>query len=113
MKKGFSLVEVLAVIVIIGLIFLIAFPTLLNSIKKSNDQIDSNTLELIKNAAKDYENDQDDLDDNYCIDISDLINDGYIEEDVVLSKDKKLINKSINKNNGNYELVGKCDTNQS
>lgn len=110
MKKGFTLVEVLAVIVIIGLIFLMTFPTILNSIKKSQDKIDDNTFELIKSSTKEYTNDNlDELEDNYCVDIATLISDGYIDEDIVTAKDNDLLSKSINYNDNNYEIVDSCN----
>ena len=110
MKKGFTLVEVLAVIVIIGLIFLIAFPTLLNSIKKSQEKIDSNTIELLTSSAKDYANDNiDELEDSFCVNITKLISEGYIDEDIVTTNGNKLLNKSINFSNGNYNIVDDCD----
>ena len=109
MKKGFTLVEVLAVIVITGLIFLIAFPTMLNSIKKSQDKIDDNTFELLKNASKEYSSDNiDNIEDNYCIDVNTLISGGYIDEDIITAKDNKLLNKAIKYNENTYEIVESC-----
>ena len=52
MKKGFTLVEVLTVIIIIGVIGLIAFPAVNSMIKDAREKLYNNQIEEIKLAAE-------------------------------------------------------------
>ena len=116
-KKGFTLVEVLGVVVLIAIIFLISYTTILNHFKRSQDKIDENTFSLLKSATKDYMNDnKDDYPENnknvFCIDVNTLIDNNYIDEDTVVSKDNKLLAKimqvSYKDSDYEYELVDSC-----
>ncbi|APC48027.1 prepilin-type N-terminal cleavage/methylation domain-containing protein [Virgibacillus halodenitrificans] len=51
-QKGFTLVELLAVIAILAIIVAIAVPTIGNVISKSEEEAHSANVELIENAAK-------------------------------------------------------------
>lgn len=53
-KKGFTLVELLAVIVILAIILAIAIPGISNVINSSKEQAYESQKELIVNAAKKY-----------------------------------------------------------
>lgn len=54
MKKGFTLVELLAVTVLLGLIMAVAYPTLFKIFDDKEDEIDSNKRQIIENAAVNY-----------------------------------------------------------
>ena len=56
MKKGFTLVELLGVIIILALLTLLVFPNIINSVKNSSKKIDDATLDLIYNASDIYIN---------------------------------------------------------
>ncbi len=53
-NKAFTLVELLAVIVILGLIALITVPTVLNNIKSTNEDLYKTQIKLIKAGATSY-----------------------------------------------------------
>ena len=87
MKKGFTLIELMAVIVIIALIALFVFPNIVNQIKKSNDSNNDSLSSVIISAAKRYVNDNpndfgEKKDHNYCIDINTLIDNDYLKEGI-------------------------------
>lgn len=54
MRKGFTLVELLAVLVIIGVIAMIAVPTIGNSIDISREKAYDEQIDIIENAARTY-----------------------------------------------------------
>lgn len=54
MKKGFTLVELLAVIIILGVIALITFPIVDNSIKNSKQAALEQTIDSILESARNY-----------------------------------------------------------
>lgn len=54
MKKGFTLVEMLSVIVILGIVALIAFPAVDNAIKDSREKAYKQNIEYIESAAVTY-----------------------------------------------------------
>ena len=87
-KKGFTLVELLAVIALIALLALVVVPTVMNLVSGSNkDKLDSTTKSLIFSAADNF------LDYNqtdyikgenavYCITFQKLIDKGFLEKDL-------------------------------
>ena len=78
-NKGFTLVELLAVMVILISISLVAVSTVTNSLIRREEKEKDEQIALAINAAKIYfsmENDGD-----MCIKIKDLINKNYISDD--------------------------------
>ncbi|MDD2434913.1 MAG: prepilin-type N-terminal cleavage/methylation domain-containing protein [Bacilli bacterium] len=54
MKKGFTLIEVLAVIIILGIIALIVVPLVNDSIQSSREKVRNNQIETIERAAEQW-----------------------------------------------------------
>lgn len=54
MKRGFTLVELLGVTVLLALILTISYPTIFKIFEDKNEQIDSNKKEIIENTAINY-----------------------------------------------------------
>ena len=119
MKKGFTLIELLGVIVILGILVLVAFPPLLNQIKKSKSEINDATKALVIDAAKDYVEDNINNYDKtngstYCINISTLTENNYLNENlknenldnIDTSKKVKLMYKN---NKFEYEITNECE----
>ncbi|HPF83754.1 MAG TPA: type II secretion system protein, partial [Bacilli bacterium] len=80
-NKGFTLVEVLGVIVVLTLIFALAFPNVMRQFKKSDDAITLATKKIIIEGFKDYVEDNDiDIEGGYCIGISNLLEQDYVTD---------------------------------
>ncbi len=115
-KKGFTLAELLGVIVILGLICLVAFPPILNSIKKSKNNISEATLNVIYNGANIYVNNHPSefkLIENskYCVKIQDLIDEGNLVSGLKDSttgteiNPEKYIRVTVTNNKFNYSMA--------
>lgn len=81
-KKGFTLVELLAVIVILGIILVIATSRVINHINDSRAKAKYIAAKDIVEIAEAYiETETEDIE-NGCVSVITLINKGYLEEDV-------------------------------
>ena len=52
-RKGFTLVEMLAVVVIMGLILIVVIPQIQNQLANRKESVHEATLEMIYDAAED------------------------------------------------------------
>ena len=78
-KKGFTLTELLGIIVILGLIMLIVTPAILNRLSSKKEEINEIQTQMLKDAANMYfENNPDN---NGCVSIDTLKNEGYLNKD--------------------------------
>ena len=95
MKKGFTLVELLGVMVIMSVIIAVAFPIVINIIKEKKEKTENYEIQMIENAAKLYfkENTNDS-----CVNISTLQRGKYLES-------VKTTKRSVVKNGNNYEIM--------
>lgn len=94
-NKAFTLIEVLAVIIIVVSLFLIVVPTVINKFSNQKANVSEVTEKLILDATKLYIKDNDislsKTDKNY-IEISELVDQGYLESPV---KNPNNINEDI------------------
>lgn len=99
-NKGFTLVELLAVVVILLIIISIAIPTISSSIQRTNDKQRDNKIQLILSATELYLTDhrkaRDKFYNNDCyIEIeSNLISDNYITKGEI-THNKELVGKYV------------------
>ena len=85
MKKGFTLIELMAVIVIIGLISITTVPLITTRLKDKQKEVDETRNQLIYSAASLYVSDTvSEIGDNstFCIRINDLVNNGYLDASI-------------------------------
>ncbi len=88
-KKGFTLIELISIIVILSLIALIVFPAVTSIIKSSRNSAYESQITILEKAAKQYYLDRpnelpdENSSDESIIDIYDLVANNYIiEEDL-------------------------------
>ena len=117
MKKGFTLVEVLAIVTIIGLIFILVIPKITNTLNNKKEDIDYTNKKIILAAAKKYVmdniNEFEKVNDNvYCLPLKTLVEKDYLDSkisDIINQKDITLTKSiKITYDNGfKYEIVTK------
>lgn len=120
-NKGFTLMELLATIIIISLITALAVPAVINQIANNKSKIDDATKKIIYNAAELYMtnniSEYPKLSGNkYCISLDRLVDAGILETPIkdyktgnTISLTKK-ISVSVNSNNeyDSFEIVDEC-----
>lgn len=80
-KKGFTLVEMIAVLVILSILFLISFTSITNLLKKGDNRISIAEDSLISDALKSYTEARNiDSETFQCISFNKLIEDGLIDK---------------------------------
>ena len=101
-NKGFTLVELLAVLVILIAISSIAIPTISSSLDRSKKKQYDSKVKLVVNAAELYVSDhRNNITGDCDIMVSDLIKDNYIEADDEIASDT-CIKYTYNTNSYNY-----------
>ncbi|WP_042162889.1 prepilin-type N-terminal cleavage/methylation domain-containing protein [Paenibacillus gorillae] len=84
-EKGLTLIELLAVLVIVGIIAAIAIPAIGNTIAKSRVKADNASISLIEESALRYVTDKE-LTATTTIPLADLVTNGYLAKTPVLNK---------------------------
>ena len=117
-SKGFTLSEILGVIVIIGLLLLLTAPLIISRLKSNDEVVDSASKKIIYSAASEYinENKNKYLEGrSYCIPIKALIDDGKLTEQTVnittgqSLKDYSVYTTIYSRGNVDYDLKsGDC-----
>lgn len=87
-KRGFTLAEIIGVVVVLGLIALLAFPPMLKMIKNSENKVSEANKTLIYTASSQYTakymNDFPKTKGNvYCITIEDLVKEEFLLSTIV------------------------------
>lgn len=113
-NKGFTLAELLGVIAILALICLVAFPPMLEAIKKSKKNINDTNSTIVLNAANLYvENNINSIsftNNKYCFQIQTLIDSGELAIDIEETSGGKIkatdyIKVDRDGNNYNYKIT--------
>lgn len=116
-KNGFTMVEVLGVVILIAAIALLVFPSMIEQFRKAKEDINSSTLQLIYSGADEYVNDNlnnfpKKTGNVYCITLRTLVDNGNLSDsitDVINDRDYDLDNNvvkvSFQSNNYQYRLV--------
>ena len=80
-KKGFTLVELLAVIIILSIIVLITAISTSNIIRNSKKSLSDIQINSIKESAKSYYIEEGNNQNYVCVNVSELISKGYIDNE--------------------------------
>lgn len=121
-KRGFTLVELLAVLVLIAAISLIVFPSIINYINNSKGDINETTKQLIIASADQYMNDKykQELNTSVCFNLQTLIDNEYLEKSTVTNQAGKInpnttyiqadyvIDPELKAEKYNIKIVTKC-----
>lgn len=97
-EKGMTLIELLAVIVILGIIIAIAAVVIVGQFDKAKETSDKTSLKIVTDAAQRYimDNPTIKIDANpYPISMAQLVEGGYIKEAPINSEKKKLESISV------------------
>ena len=81
-KKGFTLVELLSVLVVLGLIAIICYPAVTKTINDQKVKLSAEQRNRIINAAKNYVA-SNVIADETCINVSDLQSGGYLDQGTI------------------------------
>ena len=119
MKKGFTLVELLAVIIILGLLTIIAIPSIIGILNNEKENISDSMKNIIINASSLYIEDNSGVypkvnNNVYCIKLESLVNDNILSKplkDPVTNKEidlNKYVKVSIINDLYNYDIVDIC-----
>lgn len=113
MKKGFTLVELLGVIALLGLLVLVTYPMIMEQIEKKQKEVDSAKLELIYSGADSYIGEHPEeypyrVGNQFCISLETLVNDNKIaiEIDDISKKGVQVL--MGDNHNFTYHLVEQC-----
>lgn len=91
-NEGYTLIELLAILVILGVIIMISVPSITGVINSSKDQLYDEQVRILENAARTYMSENSTLlpDDGNSefVKIKDLIDDGIISEDKIKNPKK-------------------------
>lgn len=99
MKKGFTMIELLAVFTITGIILLMAMPEITSLLKKSNNdkyETFKNNLYIACEAYIEGENIE--ITNEKEISLKTLIDNGYLKSTTINPKNDSKVSDSINKN---------------
>lgn len=118
MKKGFTLIEMIAVILLVGLLTIFAIPAVVNQVGKKSEEVDNVTKKIIYSAAELYVQQRDIvITDKYCeITLQKLIDEGYLDKSntsyasgnqIPTNRIIKVTKDAYNQNE--YELVKNCE----
>ena len=99
-KKGFTLVELLAVIIILGILGLIVVPMVNDTIKEQKEKLYNRQLETIQSSAEGWSTKNSDKITNdgtsVYVNVTTLVNDGYLKnKDIKDPRNNKIMSGRV------------------
>ena len=121
-KKGFTLVELLAVIVLLTLLGVFTVSTILDKTDEKKNKIDSTTENLLKTAAQNYifknkGSFNQTLGNVYCLKVSDVLTSEDIKNinansENSIDESKTYVKVTFLKDSASYDVVDTCSSNE-
>lgn len=99
-NKGFTLVELLAVLIIMIAIMAIAIPAITPALNRSKDKQNAQKIRLIESAAELYVSEHKNKITGNCISVDKLVSEGYIDEEAAKDADDHRFTGSVSVTNG-------------
>jgi len=91
-NRGFTLVELLAVVVILVVITLVAIPNISSSIERNNEKRDKSMIKVLKSEGELYISKYKATINNECyVTVNDLVDEGYIDEEDIEGYEKSCL----------------------
>lgn len=117
-NRGFTLAELLGVIIIMTILSLVIIPNIISSFVDVSNKLDDSAKLVITEAAKDfyYNNQNSILKTDYCITVEDLQDEGLLSKDIKDSNGKLIPVDTIIKiasGGTNYQIGAKCSITDS
>lgn len=94
MKKGFTLIEIIAILILLMLIVSITVPVVANVISNSKEKLYNDQVSLIIDGAKTYMM-ENEVTSNTCISLETLSNGHYIDAEIKDPRTDLLMNGSV------------------
>ena len=114
-NKGFTLVEMIGVLIILIVVFMVMFPSLTKIIKETNEQIDNATIMVIEDATTDFLSEKNDIypkNENYtyCINIEQLLDNGNLSDKEIssLTDTNKFVKTTFKNGKNVYSITDIC-----
>lgn len=117
-RRGFTLIEMIGVIIIVSLLAFLLFPSILKQINNNRKKIDKITEKLLFSAASLYlDNKQSEYlkieGSTYCINLRQLVEDEKIEEPILDSEGNvvdlnNIISVNVKNNHYNFSMKSSC-----
>ena len=116
MNKGFTLIELIAVVIIVALISIVSVPAVVNQLVTKKQDVSNVTEQIIFDATELYINDNNIVVFDYeCVSLDKLVSEGYLTapikdaisgEEIELTKQVKAT--KINSSEYEFLLTDKC-----
>lgn len=109
MKRGFTLIELIGVVVILGILMIVVFPSIMNNVRKTQGKLNDSTKELLLRATELYidknQNEYKSYSESiYCITIQELLDSEMIKEKLIEDIDKS-VTIEVKTTNGNTQYI--------